>query len=87
MTNTIAFRVTAVCTFCARRFDATAIPCEDIGERLCCPDCVCDYCGHGHATETDSALCEGDSRYPAGELSDFDYDAWTDSIRHTLTER
>lgn len=96
MTNTtVAFRITATCHYCTHRFTpqvrrvagALEIQCDDHAERLCCDDCLHDVCCAGHATETERALCEGDSLYPAGEQSDFDYDAWADAVAHTLVER
>lgn len=98
MTNTLAsVRIIARCSFCTRRFTVTnsyrnesgglSLTCDDLDDHLCCDDCLCAHCGHGHVTETDAALCEGDALYPAGEVSDFDYDAWSDAVRHQLTER
>lgn len=98
MTNTTAraaaVRITAVCSFCARRFTpqlgagGPMTPrCDDFDGRICCDACMCAYCDRGHATEADAALCEGDSLYPAGEQSAFDYDAWVDATRHVFAER
>lgn len=76
MTNTIAFRVIAACSFCGRRFDvpltrivatrfgvalpSLQLPCEDVAEKLCCVDCLCDHCGHGHVTRDEMDYCESE---------------------------
>lgn len=58
--------ITANCVYCARKFDALTtdprlgryLACEDQARKLCCQYCQCDYCGHGHVTEEDFAICE-----------------------------
>lgn len=97
MTNTTtrpALRVTAVCSFCGWRFDATdnrpgkglLLPCEDIAGKLCCDACLCDHCGHGHPAAADLEQCPADDETSPAD-DDFDYDAWTDAIRCVLAGR
>ena len=64
--------VTAVCAFCAQRFEALAqgdtaldnVICDDGDGKLCCGECLCAICGRGHITEADRDECEVENRFP-----------------------
>lgn len=84
--------ITAYCSFCARKFDATdtavmkargsskvvdGIVCEGVDGRLCCDDCLCSNCGSGHPTDADYDQCElGD----AAGVDTFDPDRLRDLL-------
>lgn len=65
--------VTAVCTFCANRFDVTpdiatlpyvSLVCDDGDGRLCCNDCFHEGCGRGHVTQADRDECDSELAFP-----------------------
>lgn len=64
--------VTAVCSFCARPFEAFSpgpvldnVVCDDNDGKLCCGDCLCTYCLRGHLTQADADECEAENRFPS----------------------
>lgn len=76
--------ITAHCMFCAQKFDAycpdmigSPVVCDDDDGKLCCPDCLCAYCGRGHATGEDYETCANESYVDSDR---YDSDAFLDSV-------
>lgn len=74
--------ITAHCTFCARKFNAIQdsesydsrvdrVVCDDMNGKLCCVECLCGYCGRGHATAEDYETCANES-YVDDDWNDLD---------------
>ena len=57
----MSVRITARCSYCTRKFtpepdtDTAKRLIDDIAGHITCPECYCDYCGHGH---TPSSLAD-----------------------------
>lgn len=77
-------RITARCTYCARRFTPTINPdgspaIDDEEGRICCDGCLHSVCCVGHATQEQIDACAQDYADDMHEArTSYDPDIWLD---------